>query len=65
MKDTGKTIRGVKVYTDPDVPPNQMFLLNDFKNLPPRRNGIITGLYEPQKDYGFLRRLKWKLWDSV
>lgn len=66
MKDTGKTIHGVKVYSDPEVPPDQLFLLHDnFKNLPPRRSGMLTGLTEPPKKYGFLRRIKRWLWDSL
>lgn len=52
MKDTGKTIHGVKVYSDPEVPPNTLYMLNnDFNDeLPPRRSGILTNVDEPDID---------------
>lgn len=28
MKDTGKTINGVKVYSDPNVPPDTLYLVD-------------------------------------
>lgn len=43
MKDTGKTINGVKVYEDPQCPPGQLFMLSgNFVNQPPRRAGQLT-----------------------
>lgn len=66
MEDTGKTVLGVKVYTDPNVPPATIYMLHDdFKNVNPKFNGKIEGLYSPPRHYGFWKRLKWHLWDSI
>lgn len=44
MKDTGKTFKGVKAYTDPDTPPNTIFLLGNFVSQNPRRSGKLLGV---------------------
>jgi hypothetical protein len=51
MKDTGKTIHGAKVYSDPEVPPNTLYMLNNnFKEEQPRRtNGTFTAVTQSEK----------------
>lgn len=50
MKHTSKTIYGVKVYSDPEAPPDTLYLFNDLKNEPPRRNGTLMDVSEPNMD---------------
>lgn len=63
MKDTGKTINGVKLYSDPNCPPNTLFLVaGNFKSEPPRRQGKLIGIgwHRPtSKDYRLYRFKYW------
>lgn len=50
MKDTGKEFKGVPIFTDSEVPPNQILLLN---NLPPRRYATISPIDVDPENVGF------------
>lgn len=66
MKSVGKTIKGVEVFVDSEVPPNKMFLLyGNVIQKNPKRYGRLEGIYEPPKKYGLFRKIKWHLWDSL
>lgn len=46
MKKVGD-YKGIPLFSDPEVPPGQMFMLNNnFKPLPPRRSGTLTDISE-------------------
>jgi len=44
MKNTGKKINGIPLYTDPDCPPDTFYLLNEqFDSKPTTRIGMFRG----------------------
>lgn len=53
MKDTGKTINGVKVYSDPECPPGMLFMGN-FTTRHPRRSGKLTVLKLKYRDFSIM-----------
>jgi hypothetical protein len=67
MKDTGKTIHGVKVYSDPEAPPDTLFMVNgDFKNeQPPRNNGTFTAVTQSEKLEALVKRAIEDSWKPV
>lgn len=45
MKNTGKTINGVPVYTDPNAPKDVMDILNgNLISVPPQRGSKLQGI---------------------
>jgi len=71
MKDTGKTLNGIKVYSDPECPPDTLFMLNgNYIDKPTeRRTGKLVGVgwHEPTSRDSLLYKLAynwWKFWNS-
>jgi|SRR5882757_3079943 len=47
MKNTGKTFKGVPVYTDPEIQKNKVYLLSGrFVESNPRRKGVIVSVLD-------------------
>lgn len=43
MKYEGE-FKGIPVYSDPECPPDQIFMVGNFKSVPPRRSGKLINI---------------------
>lgn len=64
MKYEGQ-FEGKPVYSDPECPPDQIFMLGNFKSVPPRRSGKLIGIGWHVPTFADSRLYKLRYWVYV